>query len=196
MTGLDYSFEVKNREPLNAEDGRSMFLTSNERSWVEAILLAVRSNGDDYPLLRDAIQRFTKPRMAADKYVIDAIKELDQLAEERVLLVPSSHIKEYEQVLKRFHALPMILIPERRYVCQAIINNVPNSITDTYVQPINESQFLAPKSSQVCQAVESPKEMILTQRSEVFEPAAWERKGESGRTVFLLGSDSIDLRSF
>lgn len=46
--------------------------------------------------------------------MIEAIKELDQLAEEDVLLVPVSHIKEYKEALQRFYALPKVNIPERR----------------------------------------------------------------------------------
>jgi len=56
--------------------------------------------------------------MAPDRCVIDVTKELSQLAEEDVLLVPVNHIKEYEEALTRFYALPKLNIPERRQVSQ------------------------------------------------------------------------------
>ena len=62
--------------------------------------------------------------MAADKCVIDAINELDQLAVEDVLKVPGSNIVKYEQVLKRFYALPKLSIPGRREVSQTLNNHL------------------------------------------------------------------------
>lgn len=115
MTGLNYSLEIS-KQPLDAKEGLSMFLTAGERRWVNSIINAIASNGDDYPLLRDAVLRFVQARMAPDRYVIEATKELDQLAEEDVLLVPLSHIKVYEDALKKFDALPKLNIPERRQV--------------------------------------------------------------------------------
>ena len=97
-----------------------MYLTAGERTWVNRVLTAICTNGDDYPLLRDAIERFIKVRLAPDKYVIEVTKEINLLAEENVLVVPGSHIKEYEVALKRFYALPAMNIPERHQV------NTPN----------------------------------------------------------------------
>lgn len=115
MTGLNHSLQG-NKQPLDKQDGLAMYLTAGERNWVNGIINAIGANGDDYPLLKDAAERFTEGRLAPDKYVIEITKELDQLAEEDVLVVPVSHIAEYEVALKKFHALPALNIPERRQV--------------------------------------------------------------------------------
>jgi hypothetical protein len=115
MTGLNHSLEVS-KQLLEAKEGLTMYLTADERTWVNRILNAISANGDDYQLLRDAIKRFIKARLAPDKYVIELTKELSLLAEEDVLVVPVGHIKEYEAALKRFHTLPALNIPERRQV--------------------------------------------------------------------------------
>jgi hypothetical protein len=101
--------------------------------------------------------------MAADKCVIDATRELDQLADEDVLLVPVSHVVEYEQVLKRFYALPNLSIPERREVSQTLNNHSCGPQIDEIAQPINEGEYLVPTNSKVCSS-EISWTMILTRR--------------------------------
>jgi hypothetical protein len=128
MTGLNHSFHG-NKHPLDKQEGLSMYLTACERNWVNGIINAIGTNGDDYPLLKDAVERFTKGRLAPDKYVIEFTKELDQLAEEDVLVVPVNHIAEYEVALKKFNALPALNIPERRQVRVFKLFNLAQQLT-------------------------------------------------------------------
>jgi hypothetical protein len=121
MTGLNHTFEVS-KQSLNLQDANSMYITAGERAWINSMFSHTTSGtGEDYPLLRDALIRFTKARMAPDVFVIEAMEELDQLADEDVLITPFAHIKEYEEALKKFHALPEQKFSVRRQVRDYIL---------------------------------------------------------------------------
>ena len=80
-------------------------LHSWEREWVKGIFKAVNRN-TDYPLLKAAIVRFCGARQESRARLNTAIRELETLAHEDVLMVPETHIEEYMEALRRFEALP------------------------------------------------------------------------------------------
>jgi hypothetical protein len=76
-----------------------------EGQWTEAIIKAINRN-IDYPLLESAIVRFCGARMSSLAHIEMAVRELESLGDEDVLIIPESHIKEYTEASKQFEALP------------------------------------------------------------------------------------------
>jgi hypothetical protein len=117
MAALIFSLDV-NKAPLNGVHSEAFKLRRFEMAWINNIAIAIANNADDYPLLRQAIQRFASARHAADSCIILATKQLAELADEDVLIMPSTHIAEYEAALDRFEELPELdLLAKDSQVC-------------------------------------------------------------------------------
>jgi hypothetical protein len=105
MGALIFSLDVI-KAPLNSLHAQSFQLKKFETACINNIFIAITSNGNGYPLLRQAVERFASARQAADSCIILATKQLAELADEDVLILPASHLPEYEAALYRFEALP------------------------------------------------------------------------------------------
>lgn len=79
-------------------------LTLLESQWVKAVLRAIERNMD-HPLLRRAIIRFCGERKESIVRINTAVKELENLADEDVLMVPESHFEAYNEALAQFDAM-------------------------------------------------------------------------------------------
>jgi hypothetical protein len=105
MSALALALENSSTTRKHKLDLSTTVLTPMESAWVRAILNAINRN-TDYPLLRDAIVRFSTARLGSAEELHKATKELENVADEYVLIVPESHIEEYTEALKRFETLP------------------------------------------------------------------------------------------
>jgi hypothetical protein len=105
MGALALALENSSTTRKQALDLGTTVLTPMEGTWVRAILNAINRN-TGYPLLRDAIVRFSAARLGSAVELHKATKELENVADEYVLIVPESHIEEYVKALRQFETLP------------------------------------------------------------------------------------------
>ncbi|KAG9237891.1 hypothetical protein BJ875DRAFT_353634, partial [Amylocarpus encephaloides] len=77
-------------------------LSFPHRAVFDRITFSIQLNSTDYPLLRDALEEFSKVHDKSDEEVRKTIVELQALGEERVLLNPSVHWVEYDAALRRW----------------------------------------------------------------------------------------------
>lgn len=94
----------KDSAKSQASSGPRAVLNSLENAWVNSILEAIDMN-PEYTLLGRAITRFSSGRLGSSAQFCEAVQELEQLADEHVLTVPQSHIREYTTAFKSFEAL-------------------------------------------------------------------------------------------
>jgi hypothetical protein len=76
-------------------------LTVMESQWTDAIVRAIERN-KEFPLLARAILRLCAARKESVVRLNIAIQELEDLAEEDVLIVPESHEEEYDAAVAKF----------------------------------------------------------------------------------------------
>lgn len=79
-------------------------LTLLESQWVKSIFRAIERNSD-HPLLTRAIIRLCVARNESEFSFSTAIRELEDLANEDVLMLPESHMEAYTVALARFNAM-------------------------------------------------------------------------------------------
>ncbi|PSS09284.1 hypothetical protein M430DRAFT_271282 [Amorphotheca resinae ATCC 22711] len=109
MSALAFALDKSSTEAAH-KYGLDVALGKMESVWVEYILNAIKRSAN-YTLLRDAITRFVESRSEPKQRILQAITELESLADEQVLTVPEFHLEEYEEALKRFEALPPLIQP-------------------------------------------------------------------------------------
>lgn len=80
-------------------------LTVMEAQWVKSILKAIERN-KDYSLLMRAMVRLCVARKESPAKLNKAIQELEDLANEDVLIVPESHLEEYDVAMAKFNTMP------------------------------------------------------------------------------------------
>ncbi|TAQ88862.1 hypothetical protein B7494_g2793 [Chlorociboria aeruginascens] len=102
MHALSYLLSNSSITTLTPLVGKEFNIKTTDIAPVNRILLAIGSNGDEYPLLRDAVQRFIGARDQSEKAVLRATRELEELAEEDVLVEPWRFQSEYEEAVGRF----------------------------------------------------------------------------------------------
>ncbi|KAF4628924.1 hypothetical protein G7Y89_g9231 [Cudoniella acicularis] len=66
---------------------------------------AIYANGETYTLLRDAVVKFVEARGKSDAKVMEAVKELEELAEEDVFVRPWKDLKLYGKVVRKFYGV-------------------------------------------------------------------------------------------
>ncbi len=85
-------------------------ILSSECAPIDRILRSIERN-PDYPLLRLAIERFIQARDKGQVHLRVAVRELEQLGEEKELLSPVTRLEAYEAAWERFQNLPSIGSP-------------------------------------------------------------------------------------
>lgn len=74
-----------------------------ETAWISRILSHVARTSSNYPLLKDAITRFTTADLGKDEEIMKTIKELESLTYEHVLINPECNINLYEEAIEKFY---------------------------------------------------------------------------------------------
>lgn len=89
---------------ISLEKCKKFELEKLEIVWVNRVLTAIRRN-TRYPLLRQAIFRFVRDDYEKDKDILVAAKELENLTEEDVLLIPEKEPDRYQIATATFATL-------------------------------------------------------------------------------------------
>lgn len=99
MLALEYYLS---RTLLNANAPEIRALIGEEVDFVDYTLSFIRRNHGDYTLLLEAILVFIEASRSDERRILEAARELETLAEAKVLQIPDAFPAEYASALAKF----------------------------------------------------------------------------------------------